>query len=472
MNKLILMLVLTAVGVGGSLALSPFYGVAIYYLYAVLRPQFIWDWALPPNISWSYYVALASIFSVIVWKVSAALMPHQSGEFRSPALNVGHWAMLFFAFWITVTYYTAINLPIAKPFYEEYQKIFIMFFVAALAVTNVRQVWVLFLILTLSLAYIAVDVNQTYFTYRYLLIYQRGYAGLDNNGAGLMLAMGVPLCMFAWDGIKHWSRWGFLLVVPLLIHAVMTSYSRGAMLALIVSIPIYLIRCRHKKQLTLVLLGFALLTPVLAGKEIQERFFSIDKHEEDASAQSRLTTWGIAWDMACERPIFGFGVRNSPLFTKEYGADMEGRAIHSQFLQIAADSGMVGMAAYFFVIAAFAYCLWRVRRARKGHRGIVWGLLTFGAYCGLWKYIRPPDRGRDDPEIERAYTIANGIEGALLVFCIGGIFLSLETFELPYILFLMAAQLWALVRLAKAAPVVAVHPVSIAVLAAPPRATA
>ena len=454
MNKLALMVLLTAIGVGGSLALSPVYGVAIYYLFAVLRPQFLWEWALPPDVAWSYYVAMSAIFAVVVWRVGVALAPQRHPGFNPPTLNHCHWAMIFFAFWITLTFLNAQNESVAKPFYDEYQKIFIMFAVAALAVTSVRHLWALYLIITLSLVYIAIDVNHIYFANGgYMLIFKRGYAGLDNNGAALMLAMGVPLCLFAWDGIKHWSRWGFLLAVPLLIHAVLTSYSRGAMLALILSVPVYLIRCNHKKQLLLILFGIAMLVPILAGKEIQERFFSIDKHDQDASAQSRLTTWGIAWRMACERPVLGFGIRNSSLYTREYGADMEGRVIHSQYLQIAADSGMVGLAAYLFVIGTFFYCLRRVRHCRKGHRGIVSALLTFGAFLTLRNFVKPAEVGRDDPEIDRAVTIANGMEGALLVFLFGGIFLSLETFELPYLVFFVGAQLWSVVRLAESVPV-------------------
>ena len=66
----------------------------------------------------------------------------------------------------------------------------------------------------------------------------------------------------------------------------------------------------------------------------------------DASANSRLTTWRIAWQMAGENPIFGLGIRNSNLYTYDYGADMPGRTIHSQYLQTAADSGLVGLGLY------------------------------------------------------------------------------------------------------------------------------
>jgi len=452
------MVVLTLVGVGGSLAVSPFYGVAVYYLFAVLRPQFLWEWTLP-EVPWSFYVALSAMFATFVWRAGVALAPQRHPDFRAPAFNAGHWSMLFFAVWITLSFLNAFSTAHAAPFYDEYQKIFIMFFVAALVVTTVRQIWTLYLIITITLAYIAWEINSIYFFQGgYMFVYKRGYAGLDNNGAALMLAMGVPLCLYAWDGIRHQARWLLLLAIPLLLHAVLTSYSRGAMLALIISLPVYVIRCRNKKQLLIILGVIALIIPVLAGKEIQERFFSIDKHEQDDSAQSRLTTWGIAWRMACERPLLGFGVRNSNLFTQAYGADMAGRTIHSQYLQIAADSGLVGLAAYLAVIISFLVCLRRVRVQMKGHRGVTQFTLSCLAFLFLRKYTRPPEVGRDDDEIRQAYTIANGLEGAILVFCFGGIFLSLETFELPYLVFLMGIQIAAVLKMAETAPALSSEP--------------
>ena len=448
MHHLFFMIGLTGLGVVGSLTIHPFVGIAVYYLFAVLRPQFLWEWSLPMDTPWSYYVAISVIASVSIWRMAVMLAPHRHRHFDTPRFNIGHWMMLFFAVWATVTCYTAISVPTALPFYEEYKKIFLMFFISALAIMKIRQVWTLFLIMVLSLIYIAYEINEIYFLQGgYMYVYNRGYAGLDNNGAALMLAMGVPLCLFAWDGIRHWSRWGFLLAIPLILHAVLTSYSRGAMLSLILSIPIYLARCRHRGQLLIILGCLIAMVPILAGKEIQERFFTINEHEQDASAQSRLVSWGIAWQMAQERPIFGFGIRNSSLFTFAYGADMEGRVIHSQYLQIAADSGLVGLAAYLLAIGAFLYCLWRVRRQVKGHTSIFSYLLAIGYLLttGRWNPKRQ-ETGRDDPEILRAYTIANGLEGAMIVFCIGAAFLSLETFELPYIALLMGAQLWAICR--------------------------
>jgi probable O-glycosylation ligase (exosortase A-associated) len=439
--KVILMIGLTLFGTWGSLAFHAFCGVTVYFFFAVLRPQFIWEYSLPPDIPWSQYVALCAMLGALVWRLGPVVAPKRHPHLRFPDLNIGHWSFAFFAFWITVTYYTALHPRVSQPFYDDYQKIFIMYFVSAFVITTVKQVWTLYLIVTLSLIYIGWEVNDYYFFKGAMFIYSRGYCGLDNNGAALMLAMGVPLCLFAWDGIRHWSRWGFLMGVPFLIHAVLTSYSRGAMLSLILSLPLYMIRCRRRGQLTIILLLIAMMVPIMAGKEIQERFFTISKSEGDESAQSRFTSWAIAWQMANERPIFGFGIRNSSLYTLAYGADMEGRVIHSQYLQIAADSGLVGLGAYLLALLGFWLCLGRVRSRVKNNLGVVQGLLYCFAFFTLRKWKRPELPGRDDPDAEKAYVMANGLEGAMIVFCLGSVFLSLETFELPYILLLMGAQL-------------------------------
>src|SRR5581483_10474937 len=136
-----------------------------------------------------------------------------------------------------------------------------------------------------------------------------------------------------------------------------------------------------------------------AGKEVRERFLTISKSDLDDSARSRQTTWRIAIEMANERPLFGYGIRNSNLYTYAKGADIPGRSIHSQYLQTAADSGWVAMGLYIAVIASVLVGMSQVR----GH-------------------LRP----FHDPDSLRIKSLASGLETSLVLFCIGAVFLSLE----------------------------------------------
>jgi O-antigen ligase len=154
--------------------------------------------------------------------------------------------------------------------------------------------------------------------------------------------------------------------------------------------------------------------PFLAGKEIEERFFSISKSETDESAQSRYTSWSVGLRIAADHPMFGIGVRNSPLVTYDYGADMPGRVIHNQYIQLAADCGFLGAGLYIAIIA-----------------------LAFLNFRKVARLARP----YDDIDSRRAYLSACAMQTALITFCTGAFFLSLEAFEPQYYLFLCAAVL-------------------------------
>ena len=172
MHHLIFMIVMTGFGVVGTLTIHPFCGIAIYYLFAVLRPQFLWQWSLPPDTTWSFYIAISVLGAVTLWRMTVIFAPHRQKGFDTPGFSIGHWFMLLFAFWVTVTCFTAISVPTALPFYSEYRKIFLMFFVSTMAIARVRQVWTLYMVTTLSLVYIAYEINEIYFLqggYMYVL---------------------------------------------------------------------------------------------------------------------------------------------------------------------------------------------------------------------------------------------------------------------------------------------------------------
>jgi probable O-glycosylation ligase (exosortase A-associated) len=413
-KQLLFMIAMTGYGVVGSLTSTPFIGFWVYVFYAVLRPQFMWQWSLPPGVNWSMYVALAAIGATVAY----GPRPPAPAPGRWPASPVRvaplHVAFFLFGLMILACYLTAHRPEVADLFMVDYGKLYVMFAVGVVVVRTVTQVWGLYLAYAVSLAYISYEINYLYFVNGYLGIQRNGFGGHDNNGAGMLLAMGVPLCAFAWEAYRGWHRWVFAALIPVIIHAVLMTYSRGAMVAMIIAAPLWILRGRYRKQK--LLLGAAVLAsvPFLAGNEIRERFFSIERAEADESANSRFTSWAIAWRITLENPILGVGVRNSPLLTYAYGADMEGRVIHSQYLQLSADMGLIGLALYL---------------------ATVWYTLT------NFQAVIRRTRDRSEPDAVRAYLTAAGFQGAFVTYLIGAVFLSCEAFEPQYWIMLAAAQL-------------------------------
>jgi probable O-glycosylation ligase (exosortase A-associated) len=415
-KQTLFMIALTAFGVLGAMFSAPFVGVAVYYLFAVLRPQYIWLWALPYGIPWSAFVAWATIGATAWFLLTSPAPPRTAGYRR---LSGAHKAFLAFGLWICVTYVTSTNQDIAWPWLVEYLKIFVMFTIASLVIANVQQVWQIYLACTGALVYIAYELNFMYLVNGKISIYHIGYGGLDNNGAGLMIAMGIPLALYAWQGSTKVWRWVFLAAIPLLLHAVLMSYSRGAMVALIVATPLFVLRSPKKGPMVAILLVMLALVPVLAGQEIRNEFFSVEEYNTDSSANSRFESWAAAFRMANDYPVFGVGIRNSGLFSLQYGADYAGRTIHSQYLQTLADGGYPALGLYLLALGSVYLAMKRTRRFLKG---------------------------RTDLDARRAVSMMNGLECSLLIFCVGGAFLSLEVFELPYVIVLLGAQTSLLVR--------------------------
>lgn len=419
MKQTLLMCALTLAGTAGVFLVEPFWGVAIYYLFAVLRPQSMWEWSLPADIRWSNYVAVASMLGSIGLALGMLPFGREPGTFAG--FKRAHKVMFLFAVWVCITYVTAYDRNASWFYIVEYTKLFVMYFVATIVVRSVRQIWILYVLTAASLGYIAYEINFLYLVNGRLDIYHRGYGGVDNNGAGLMLAVGVPLCVYAWQATKKVWRWAFLGLVPFLLHAIMLSYSRGAMVGIVVGVPLIVMRATRRRQFAAAILALALLVPSMAGEEVRKEFFSTSDYQEDGSASSRFGSWTAAIRMANDHPILGMGLRNSSLFSHQYGADIEGRVIHSQFFQILADCGYPGLFLYLMVLATAWISLRQARKAMKG---------------------------RTDDEAMLIKSMASGIECGLFVFCVAAAFLSVELFELPYVLLLLSAQLGAITSLA------------------------
>jgi O-antigen ligase len=247
-----------------------------------------------------------------------------------------------------------------------------------------------------------------------------GFGGLDNNGAGLMIAMGVPICYILWEACKGWFRWVFLMGAPILAYAVTLTYSRGAMVSILACLPMMLMLSQRKKYVIgAYILGAAFILGT-SGPQLRDRFFSVSKHDADESANARKTAWKIAIKMASEKPFFGMGIRCSQLKTFDYGADFENMAIHNTYLQFAADSGWLAMVWYIGLLGSaiiLSVIFWyRTRR---------------------WPQV---------VSVIQARAVAAAVACSLTVFMVGSFFLSLETFEMPYILALIGGQLWAVYR--------------------------
>jgi probable O-glycosylation ligase (exosortase A-associated) len=401
MKQTLLLTVLSVLAAIGALS-EPFWAVLLYYFLAVLRPQFLWDWALPGDVRWSLAAAGFVFFAVLINlpRVFALARP-----------NVILGLTVAFGSLLMVSCLASANPHLAMSWGADFGKIILMAIVAGLLIHRASQVWWLAVAMFAATGYIAYEVNHQYLLRGYQLdIFHNGFGGLDNNGAGLVLAMGLPFAYalgVGWQG-RHalWVRGATAAAGLLMIHAIMLTYSRGAMLAALIAAGWLVLRHRPRGQAVAAAAAMLVVVAVLAGPEVRDRFTSTAAFSEDDSAQARLTTWKIGWALAWERPLTGHGIRNSRMLMQSYDAELDGRTIHSMYLQIAADSGIPALLVFCALLGA---AWWR---------------------CGRMA-------NEDGP----LGPIARACQTSLLVYAIGGVFLSVEVFEPAWLILVMAGVL-------------------------------
>lgn len=190
----------------------------------------------------------------------------------------------------------------------------------------------------------------------------------DANYFALILLVMLPLAVDRLRAekrlpLKALSLWAALASVLSLVF----TFSRGAVVGLAAMLLLMAaLSPRRWSLLGGMLLAAALLSPLIPASYM-DRLASLplsamNLRQEgtvtDAAVRGRLSENLVAMDMFLEHPLLGVGYANYPVRYQEYahriGLDTrEGRTPHNLYLQVAAESGLVGL-------LAFGALLWSV----------------------------------------------------------------------------------------------------------------
>jgi putative inorganic carbon (HCO3(-)) transporter len=230
-----------------------------------------------------------------------------------------------------------------------------------------------------------------------------------NNELALALVMLLPLMYYlAHTGSKRWLKYGLWAAMGACTFSVLGSQSRGALLALGTLVLLLGTKSNRPILVTAVLLaGFAYAVAFMPDRW-SARMNTIETFEQDASAMGRIHTWQTIWNMVLHRPVVGAGFDlANPLLFQLYAADPEIQALgpHSIYFQVLGEHGFVGLGLYL----ALGMAIWR--RAKK------LALLAAG-----------------QPGLEWLPILMRMVQVSLLGFAVGGAFLGLLHYDLPYYL--------------------------------------
>lgn len=197
----------------------------------------------------------------------------------------------------------------------------------------------------------------------------------DPNFFARMLLLAIPpAAVLAFQARERWQRHAAFLATAIITATLAATYSRGAMVALAVMAAMML-KALHVRWQSTVAVGVAmLLVLVLLPASITQRFVTIEEflpgHEEtidpDSSFQERRLLMSVAWVMFGANPIGGVGAANytaryddyvgrtSSAF-RQYGDASDRHYPHNLALEVASETGVIGL----FAFGALVVACWR-----------------------------------------------------------------------------------------------------------------
>ena len=397
--------------------------VLVVLLYKTLRKAevgaYLWTWlslmnphrmtyGFALNLPWAQISALTTLVSLIFAKNRKPL-----------PMNGGVIALILLWVWMTITSAFSINpSDVVWARWVFVSKIYLMLLVTLVLIRERQQTNVMVWIVVVSIGFFGFKGGIfTLLTGGAFRVWgPPGSMVEENNSLAVALIIILPLAYYLWQtSDKRWMRLGLACVMFFVGISILGSQSRGALLGLLAMATMLGLKSQHPIRFSLVLVALLAAGISFMPDSWTERMNTIQSYEDEGSAFSRIYTWHTLLNVALDRPLVGagFGAENLSLFARYAPTDPEYAVFqgnswvaHSIYMQALGEHGFVGLALYLFI------WMWVWRTASKVAKQAE--LL--------------PDLKQWLPLLMRMCQVST------IGFCVGGAFLSLMAFDLPYYL--------------------------------------
>ena len=398
------LLTLFIVGLLPLLFWRPTWGVLAWVWYGLMNPH---------RLAWGFAMTLPFGQAIILATLAGAIISREPKRLKG---GVATLVLLLFVAYITFTTFFALVPDRAWPMLERAVKVQIGTLLALTLLYRKEHVIALVWVVALSIGFYA--VKGGIFTILTLGAYRVWGPGTsfiaDNNAFALATVMSIPLWIYLYVQYRShpWIRLGILAAVTLSTVSALGSQSRGAVVA-IVAMGLFLwTRTRNKLVSGALLLIIAAVILGLMPQQWGDRWATITNPTAESSANQRLETWTMLWNLAKDRPLTGGGFEAyaRSIFEK-YNPTYEGsHSAHSIYFQVLGEHGFVALGLFLM----FWLLVWRMcsQVARQ----------TRGSSENRW-----------------AYWLAQMTKVAIVAYLVGGAFQNLAYWDAPYYLFVAIA---------------------------------
>lgn len=400
-------LLITAVVIGliPFILRSPRLGAYVWAWLSMMNPHRL-AYGFARSFPFAYIIALSTLVAFLFSKKERKPFP----------VNNITVVYLLFIFWMSFTCFFALNMPeIVLDRWVFVLKIHLMLFVTLMLIRGREQIEWLVWVVTASIGFYGVKGG--------IWTILGGGGGrvwgpegsmiMDNNGLGLALVMLVPFIYYLFHvSSRRWMRLALIFAGVTTCFAILGSQSRGALLALIAMAFFLALKGKRPVLMSFLLVAVLSTAIMFMPDKWTSRMETIQTFEQDSSAMSRIFTWKTLWNLAQDRPFVGAGFRtDNPLVFALYAPPSEGvyqgdqvLVAHSIYFEVLGEHGFPGLLLYLML----GFFTWRKasRLARQTQNDP-----EFGSWVPLlMRMVQVSEAG----------------------FAVGGAFLSLTHFDLPY----------------------------------------
>jgi len=214
----------------------------------------------------------------------------------------------------------------------------------------------------------------------------------DNNFFAVAAVMTIPLLVFWIRLVKDRLFQALLSMIVLLsLLAALSSWSRGALLALSAVLLLLAVENLKKGLVLLPIALAALVTFYFLPEQWMERMQSIANYQADGSAQGRLRAWEKGLEFAAGSPLLGIGFDGWSFGRKTLDW-------HSAYIAVLAEHGFIAFGLWLSLVVGTLASLTRLAGQAAG----------WLADC------------------------ARALRAALVAYCIGGAFIGIAYWDLLY----------------------------------------
>ena len=326
--------------------------------------------------------------------------------------------LFMFVFWMCVTTVFAFHPQTSWDQLVKVLKIQLMTVVAFAAIRERKHIELFIWINVLSLGFFGVKGGlYTIATAGAGRVWGPGGFIGGNNELAVALIMAIPLMNYLrMVSTRRWVRIGLLVALLLTTVSALGTQSRGAFLAISAMALVLWFRSDRKfvtgVMVAIVAVGLVAFLP----NTWEERMGTIQSYEQDGSAMGRIEAWKMTFNLASKNFFGGgFDIYYPSTYAIYAPESTQSQGSHSIYFSVLGEHGFVGLVLFLTIWYLAFRTAGNIRRDAKRQEETAW-LFHLAGMCQV----------------------------SLVGYLVGGAFLALAYFDLPYnvLVILVASLRW------------------------------